>query len=470
MRRDRIVRGLVCAFYAGSMFTGCLSEGGLNQNEREAGGGDEGVAVEHGEIAIDPTGQYLISKTGDRLIHADLGSAEVRELTRLSHTARVSFSHDGASLFVTRGTSQLLDENDGDDWELPATEGQLVRYELGSNRIAWSQPITLSYDWSRDRDDITTLPWLDVTEDDRYVIATESERVIVIDAASGEIMKRLSFDEPIVDVDVTPDQDRIVVTTQHTWTGSVPRTELQVIELATFQVTAIQVPNCASELSISANGQHAFLAPTHCQKDPVSVIDLDAGRFVRNLPGFGPVALAANGALAVAFIDASNIDASLFDDPQQIPTVEEAAYHLMLIDTESLRFDVIPLGDRLPRYAITPDGKLVLIDADTLWEDGRVRMLDVTKKELFPVLGPGMQLDHYAVTSDSSKVFLLDDGLYTIDLTTREAGSKPIDFTPTDLNLTPDDSTLVLREDDETLRIYDTRQSRLTRTIHLSGQ
>jgi hypothetical protein len=50
------------------------------------------------------------------------------------------------------------------------------------------------------------------------------------------------------------------------------------------------------------------------------------------------------------------------------------------------------------------------------------------------------------------------------------ADSEPIDFTPSDLNLTPDDKTLVLREDDQTLRLYDTAQSRLMRTVFLGGQ
>ena len=81
--------------------------------------------------------------------------------------------------------------------------------------------------------------------------------------------------------------------------------------------------------------------------------------------------------------------------------------------------------------------------------------------------GAGLHLDHYAVTRDSSKVFLLDDGLFTIDLASRRSQSEPIDFTPTDLNLTPDDSLLVLREDDTTLWLYDTQQPGVMREIDL---
>lgn len=292
----------------------------------------------------------------------------------------------------------------------------------------------------------------------------------MLDAETGERKKLVVPARAIIDVDVTPDQDRIVITTEHVWLdgndGDGPRTVLEVHDLASSAKVEINVPNCASELVISPSGQHGFLAPTRCEKDPVSVIDLDAGRFVRNLPGFGPVALAPNGELAVAFIDATNIEEELFDNPQQIPS-DEVRYHLMLIDTETLQFDVIALGEDLPRYAITPDGKLVLIDADTLWTDGRIRLLDVDQKKLVPVLGSGLKLEHYAVTRDSSKVFLLDDGLFTIDLSTRVAQSEPIDFTPTDLNLTPDDSVLVLRQDSATLWLYDAKQPRVLRSITL---
>ena len=104
----------------------------------------------------------------------------------------------------------------------------------------------------------------------------------------------------------------------------------------------------------SAQTVDSAYRPTSCQKDPVSVIDLDSGASSA-LPGFGPVALAPDGSLAVAFIDASNIDESLFDDHNQIPS-DDVQYHLMLIDTETLRFDVIATGDALPRYAITADG------------------------------------------------------------------------------------------------------------------
>jgi DNA-binding beta-propeller fold protein YncE len=434
-----------------------MGDGGWNQNERMAGGGDEGVSVETGEIAIDPTGRYLISKSDRALIHAELESGAARELDGLRRTSRVTFDRDGTSLFLTRGVTRLPQL--GQD----QTSGELVRYDVAQERELWTIPVTLTFDW---QDEAETSPRLDVTEDDRFVIATYLNRVDVIDAAAGRVVKSIDLSR-VVDVDIMPDQDRIAITTRHTWQTELPETVIELHALDGQGSTEIRVPNCSSELTVSQDGRYGFIAPTSCEKDPVSVIDFETGRFVRNLPGFGPVALADEGALAIAFIDAENIDEQLFDDPQQIPN-DDVRYHLMLIDTSSLRFDVIALGDLLPRYAVTPDGKLLLIDADTLWADGRIRLLDVGERALVPITGPSLHLHHYAVTRDSSKVFLLDDGLYSIDLPNRSADAAQIDFTPTDLNITPDDATLVLRKDDTTLWLYDVARSQLGRQIVLS--
>jgi hypothetical protein len=195
-------------------------------------------------------------------------------------------------------------------------------------------------------------------------------------------------------------------------------------------------------------------------RDPVSVIDLEHGEFVRNLPGFGPVALAQAGALAVAFMDSENLDNSLFDDPAQIPE-GGPRYRLMLIDTTSLKFETIELGDDLPRYAVSPDGQLLLVDSPTLWRDGRVRILDTQTRELAQLAGPGVELDNYVMTRDSSAVFLLSNGLFRISLLERRILAEPIPFSPSRLNITPDDRHLVLRESDSTLWLYDVETSEL---------
>ncbi len=473
MRSIGLSQRLGCVLLVVSVAS-CMNQAGLNQNEREAGGGDSGVSVGVGEIAIDPTGSYLLSRTEDRLVYAELATGQTRVLPGLGYTQRVTFDHTGSTLFLTRSTARLAAELEVDedgvvlDVEGNLVSGELIRYDLRSQRVLWKRSIHFVWQWTEN--DLEMMPLLDVTDDDRKLVIWYPGRVEVLDAGTGDTLHTLTAEaKSIVDVDLTPDQKRLVITHQHAWETDLPNTPIELLDLETFARVQIDVPNCSSELVISADGKYAFLAPSRCQKDPVSVIDLESERFVRNLPGFGPVALAADGALAVAFMDAANLDATLFDDPEQMPTSDEGRYHLMLIDTTTLRFEVIALGDQLPRFALAPDGKLLLVDSPDLWQDGRIRLLDVAKKELAPVSGPSLQLNHYAMTRDSSKVYLLDDGLYAIALAERRAEVEPIDFTPTHLNITPDDALLVLREDDHRLWLYGTQDGALLRSIDLAA-
>jgi hypothetical protein len=310
----------------------------------------------------------------------------------------------------------------------------------------------------------------EVTKDDQWLIVTNARQVDVLAADSG---KRIHSTGPlprsVVDVDVTPAQTQLVITLAHVWEGdrqNEAHTTIQVRDLTTFELREIDVPNCSDELAITPDGKYGLLAPTRCRRDPVSVIDLEGGEFVRNLPGFGPVALAQEGALAVAFMDTNQLDESLFDDPSQIPT-EGSRYRLMLIDTATLEFDTIELGDDVPRYAVSPNGDLLLVDAPDLWHDGRVRILDTHTRELKQLAGPSLTLENYVVTRDSSKVFLLDRGLFRIALADLRVIAEPITFTPSRINITPDDRHLVLRESEDVLWMYDIESSELKSSLNL---
>jgi len=454
----------------------CIEEqGGLNTNERSAGNGDDGVSVGFGEIAIDPTGQYLLSASQGQLVYGDLENGSTRRLRGLSGTHRVAFDHDGRTIFVTRtsvtGDGQLdVDLRGGEgEFNVELALGVLARYDTETGKELWQRDVGLDFSFEND-----IYPRLEVSDDDSRIVLTYRDHVEIVDAESGKLVhKTKAFASEIVDVDLTPDQKRLLITLDHTWQGEKPTTTLVLLELDTFVSIKVKVPNCADEVVITPNGKYALLAPTTCQpapdvsKDPVSVIDLENDKFVRNLPGFGPVALAPAGDLGIAFIDMENLDENLFDDKRQIPN-RDVRYHLMLINPETLRFDTVELGDVLPRYAVSPNGKLLLVDSPTLWDDGRIRVLDVKERALTKVAGPNLRLDNYVVTRDSSKVFLIDGGLFRIALEARKAEAESVTFTPTHLNITPDDKLLVLRENASTLWLYDTEQGAVVRSLKLS--
>jgi len=248
---------------------------------------------------------------------------------------------------------------------------------------------------------------------------------------------------------------------------------LEIVDLDAGTKKTVSVPNCASELMIAEFSAFGFIAPTTCQRDPVSVINLETGEFVKNLPGFGPVALPFRSSVAVAFADTTNLDLELFGEDDPIPSEEDGRFHLMLIDVETLSFDFIPVGDELPRFAMAPQGDLLVIDHDDGWltnEGGtRVRLLNLYTNELINVAGPQVELDNYSWAPDGQAVWLLDGGLHELSIPDREVYPRPLAFEPTNLNMTPDGSNLILREDSSTLWVFDTETTTLTREIQIDA-
>src|SRR5690606_13086866 len=119
------------------------------------------------------------------------------------------------------------------------------------------------------------------------------------------------------------DDARLLAVERHSWPAEAeePTTAVHVIALEGGTSHTLEVPNCSDDIIVPSHGEMALLAPTFCGKDPISYIDLTPGdeKFVKNLPGFGPVAMGPDGSTAVGFLDMNLVDESLFDDPAQIP-------------------------------------------------------------------------------------------------------------------------------------------------------
>ena len=125
------------------------------------------------------------------------------------------------------------------------------------------------------------------------------------------------------------------------------------------------------------------------------------------------------------------------------------------------------LGDVLPRYALTPDGKMLLIDEDRRLQHMRMRVLDIDAGTMRTISGPDVQLDNFVITSDSSTVFLLDHGLFELSVDEALVTSVAIDFTPSNINITPDYHYLILRQSDNRLWMYDIAKEEIRYGIEL---
>lgn len=423
---------------------GCdLGDGGANDGQRQPGGGDDGVALRSGEIAVSPHGTTFLARVGSDLIHADVDGSWSK-LGHLEDPERLVFSPTREVIYV------ITDD-----------PNRLRAHDLSADRQLWSAHVPGGEDYIWDWDDLDVRPWLHVTADDRFLAVVTYDEVALYDAQTGESAGRWSSDRQIIDFDLDPSRDTAYVTLSHEWEDEGPSTPFITLDLPSLEKTQIALPNCADETVMDAEGRYAFMAPTQCSHDPVSVIDLQSGEFVRNLPGFGPVSLAAGGDVAVAFMDLDNLDESLFlpDDPKP---EGDRQYHLMLIDTKTLEFETVELGDSLPRYAPTPDGELLLVDANAWYDDERVRVFDLATGELHPVLGPDIRLENFVMTRDSAYAYLIDDGAYELSIAERVLSSLPLSIIPTNINITADDRWLLLQDDFGPVHVYDRNEARVT--------
>ena len=118
-------------------------------------------------------------------------------------------------------------------------------------------------------------------------------------------------------------------------------------------------------------------------------------------------------------------------------------------------------------HTITPDGEIRLVDSDSWFKDGRLRILDIDERELHEVDGPDVRLEHFAITEDGNEVYLLDEGLFRIDVPGHTVAEIPIGFEPVKLNITPDDAHVLLRYEDREIFVFSVQAQAILHGISL---
>lgn len=412
--------------------------GGANSGNQAPGNGDEGVQLALGDIAVDPQGKFIVSQAKGQLRVATMTDRTFRLVEGVPSPRVLAFwpAARGSGFFVvaTAGTGE-----------------EVISYDLSTRRVVWRRMLERS-----DRA-------VQVDDGGQRLVLWNTASVLGLDADSGQTVGEFTSASGLV-ADVDLSEGRVIVTAQGQRDASqLPTSEIHVLASADLGGScAIKVPNCADELVLLDGGHRGLMAPTVCGRDPVSVIDLDGCAFDRNLPGFGPVALSSDQRTAVAFIDRDT------EDPQAPPLPDDVKksavrFHLMFIDAASLSYGTVPVGDELPRYAVTPDGQMLLVDASD-WFTGderiKVRIVDVASRQVRPVTGPSLRLDHYVLLPDSSAAFAIDDRqLFRLDVREATSASVGLTFEPRRLNLTPGGEQLLIKDDEEVIHLYDTARS-----------
>lgn len=440
---------------AASLGGGC-NLGGLNDNVKKPGDQPGGVKIALGDIAVSPDGSYFLFAREDRLAVGWTATGKV-ELLPVTSPARLAFSHQRQVAYVT------------------TESGALHAVRIADRAIEWSAATGAMSD-----------PMVVASKDDRRVAVGSDLEVILFDADDGATIAEKELGSTLVDIEILPDDGRLLAVERHVWPrdAETPTTAVHVISLEAGTSHTLEVPNCSDDIIVPSHGEIALLAPTFCGKDPISHIDLTPGdeKFVRNLPGFGPVAMGPDGSTAVGFLDMAQVDASLFDDPADIPS-ESPRFHLMVIDTATLGYAFHPYGDQLPRYAMTPDGSVLLVDEAF---GSQARLFDLETRSYRPITGDLSQLEHIAFRSDSAHAYVLSDAvghadsksketwidyrLFDLDIATAQAEVLPTPFRPRNLNVSPDDERLFLRRDGATICVYSLATKSCERELALASQ
>ncbi len=422
----RNLRLLVCS----SLLVGfaCL-EGGANQNGQRSGNREGGIQLWLGDIAVDSGGRYFLSRTDDHLVVGDLEIGVLSVVDEIPVPEVLAFRPDRSAGFFAVNV-----EVDGD-----GVPSETVRsFDLDDRRVLWRRDFA--------RWDFT----MDVTKDGSRLILTSGSSIKILDARDGADVAEVTLEDTAVDVDVLSD-GRIVAMEQRQFdeTSNLPTARVSVWSSDDGSaVCETKIDNCDSELVVTLDGARAFIAPTRCGRDPISVVDLDTCDYRGNLPGFGPVALSPDGETVVGFADRDANDPTAPPLPQAVLSSADR-YHLMFVDVESLDYDTTAIGDLLPRYAFTPNGATLIIDHDVdrnQQRPGPIMLLDVEDKSFREVVGPELELNHYALTPDSSSAYVVDLGLFELSIDEATATRVPLSYSPTSVNITPRGDTLLLKD------------------------
>lgn len=480
------------------MATGCgpaaptVQEGGANANDRTFGG-EPGEQLLTGVMEVTPSGRFAVLQRNTVTVILDVEAESYVELPQ--QLARIALSK-------TRDVGYAL-----------ANDGALAALDLATGDELWRADATFA-----------DVSWLRVTDDDGALVVADGATLTILETADGSLRGTAELPSTVSFGELLPKSARAMVVGHTTWNGPSPSTPVVLVDLATAAQSSVSVPNCEAPPAVLPDESRALLSPTYCEfdrasnpddawtnPDPVSVIDVgETGlSFVKNLPGFGPVALSHDGARAVAYLDTKRVDPSMFADKSQIPAPDGREYHILVIDPKTLAFTVTPIGDALPRFAMSRDGKGLLVDASikvvhraqahadanlsvsakgisgeisasaAIFDDASpFGWFDLETRAFTGFRGPQAGLDRFVQLADDKTVVTLQkraDGLggipFTIDLETKTTAVLGGDYGTgvRDIGLLPDGATIVLRFRQPAAQIGNQLFARETYCLSLDG-
>ena len=460
-----VVGGLAVLFASLVPMTACTPVapvGGASANDQSSGG-EEGASLLTGAMSVSPYGQYALMQRNNISVLVNLSAKTATKLD--GQVQRFIFDKGGLKGYATFQNRSV------------------AAIDLFTTKRLWS--LTPAYKSA------AGALRANLSEDGKSLVLADADRILVIDTLRGDVRDAVSLGEAPTFMVMVPGKNRVLIAGSTKWNNHKPETKIYDVDLSTLAVASTVAANCNSTIQIAPDGSRAFMSPTFCEEgkdtkpkeqwtnpDPVSVVDLSSSgpAFLKNLPGFGPAVMDRDGKRLVAYLDMKRIDPLMFDDKSQIPKSGAAQFHLMVIEPKTLAFSLAPIGDALPRFAMTPDGLGLLVDSSVTVARGEVAFklslsptgveasvaafgatdglpvgyFDIIAQRYTAFAGAKSALDRFVQLRDGSAAYTLkltEDGLggdlFRLDRKTISASS--LNQSLRDIGLLADGKTLLLR-------------------------
>lgn len=395
--------------------------------------------ISYADILMSPDGTLLALeglKDGQlclTLLHIKTG--EKQEFPNQCNLRYVSFLPDSSGLLVLDATGRLVRELSVAGGDVVAEYGFARDYSIidvsldGVHAALSNRP---NDEWAESQYELNTysipireLGWLDREE---------------------QSVTETMFPYAIRDLDFSPTDGFLMVTMSWWKETGLPEAVIQFFDPATKSVTnAATFKNCADELMLNGTNPYAVLSPNRCfthkvvleeelpvndgwndlndngidddeewdddewndwgnQADPISIIELETQQFLGNIPGFGPVALTADGHWGLGFTRRETMMVEWnFFQTQNVG--------LIVVDfTNKFLWEVVEIGDIEPLYFVSPDSRWAYFYQAGAAQQRLFRM-ELVSRDIQDVGGHQVNPTLRAWTPDNERLYVVDDGV-----------------------------------------------------------
>ena len=268
-------------------------------------------------------------------------------------------------------------------------------------------------------------------------------KVLLVDATQTTGHQEWSAPLPVRDLDFSPFRNEIILTWSQ-FIGSQPEATLGFYQPnLPDAVTLVTAPNCGDELVLAPAFGKALLAPSRCQKDPISVFDLDKRTYLQNLPGFGPVAIV--GDQAIGFTTRPTLYTG-WGKTQGTP------FGPIQVDLKTLAWKTHDWGDYPPTFTAAPNGQNLLVWQEQGDVPAKLTRIRVADWEETPAQNPSVRLQAFVWRPNGDTVIALSKGLlFRLRVSTMVVEHLPLAVAPELLQQRPTGTEILLAESDQPL-------------------